>query len=360
MSSLYAVIPAGGSGTRLWPLSRSCRPKFLVGLGTGASLIQQTRSRLDGLVEPAATFVVTGAAHADEVAAQLPELPAGNVLVEPGPRDSAPAIGLAATLIHRRDPDAVMGSFAADHLVRDVPAFHTAVRTAVRAAEQGLLLTIGLTPTGPETGFGYLRRGAELGDGAYRVEEFTEKPPLQVAQKYVADGNYLWNASMFVWQAATFLAEVRRQVPELYTGLQRIADDWDTPRRDETLTAIWPTLPKAPVDTAVMEDAGRRGLVATVPADIGWTDVGDWHTLADILPPDADGVVRLGGADVMAVDSANSLVYGGSGRLVATLGVDDVIVVDTPDALLVARRDRAQDVKALVARLAERGRTDLT
>lgn len=359
MSSLYAAIPAGGSGTRLWPLSRSCRPKFLVDLGAGASLIQQTRSRLDGLVEPAATFVVTGAAHAGEVAEQLPELPAGNVLVEPGPRDSAPAIGLAATLIHRRDPKAVMGSFAADHLVRDVPAFHAAVRTAAAAAEQGLLLTIGLTPTGPETGFGYLRRGDELGDGAFRVEEFTEKPPLDIARKYVADGNYLWNASMFVWQVETFLAEIRRQVPELYDGLQRIADDWDTARRDETLAATWPELPKAPVDTAVMEDAGRRGLVATVPADIGWTDVGDWHTLADILPPDPDGVVRLGGSEVLALDSADSLVYSGSGRLVAMLGIGDVVVVDTPDALLVTSRERAQDVKALVAELKKRGRTDL-
>jgi mannose-1-phosphate guanylyltransferase len=148
-------------------------------------------------------------------------------------------------------------------------------------------------------------------------------------------------------------------VPELYDGLQRIADDWDTARRDETLAATWPELPKAPVDTAVMEDAGRRGLVATVPADIGWTDVGDWHTLADILPPDPDGVVRLGGSEVLALDSADSLVYSGSGRLVAMLGIGDVVVVDTPDALLVTSRERAQDVKALVAELKKRGRTDL-
>jgi len=364
MSSLYAVIPAGGSGTRLWPLSRSGRPKFLLDVGAGdppgSSMIQQTRARLDGLAAPDATYVVTGSAHAAEVARQLPELPAGNVLVEPGPRDSAPAIGLAATLIHRRDPAAIMGSFHADHLVRDVAAFHAAVLTAADAARQGLLLTIGLVPTGPETGFGYLCRGAQLGDGAYRVEEFTEKPPAEVAERYVASGDYLWNSGMFVWQAAAFLDELARQVPELHAGLQKIADDWDTPHRDETLGAIWPTLPKAPVDTAVMEDAGRRGRVATVPADIGWTDVGDWHTLADVLPPDADGVVRLGTGQVVARDTAKTLVYGGSGRLVATLGVSDLVVVDTPDALLVAHRERAQDVKALVDELKRTGRTDLT
>jgi mannose-1-phosphate guanylyltransferase len=358
---MYAVIPAGGSGTRLWPLSRSGRPKFLIDLtASGHSLIQQTRARLDGIAEPAATFVVTGSAHAAEIARQLPELPAGNIVVEPGPRDSAPAIGLAATLINRRDPESVMGSFAADHLVTDTAAFHAAVRAAADAARQGLLLTVGLTPTGPETGFGYLRRGEPLGGGAYRVREFTEKPPVEVAERYFADGGYLWNASWFVWQTSTFLAELRRQVPQLYDGLQRIADDWETPRRDETLGAVWPTLRKQPVDTAVMEGAASRGLVATVPAGVGWADIGDWDTLAAVLSADPDGVTRLGGGTAIARDSAGTLVYAGSHRIVATLGVKDLVVVDTADALLVCRRDRAQDVKALVDELKAGGRTDLT
>lgn len=358
---MYAVIPAGGSGTRLWPLSRASKPKFLLELGVGGAgcLIQQTRARLDALARPENTLVVTGAAHAVEVARALPELPAANIVVEPAPRESAPAIGLASTLIHRRDPDAVMGSFASDHLVADVPAFHEAVRTAVAAAADGLLLTIGLTPTGPETGLGYLRRGEPLADGAYRVEEFTEKPPAEVARRYLADGRYLWNASMFIWRPDSFLAELRRQVPELYEGLQRIADDWDTPRQEETLGKIWPTLPKVPVDTAVMEGAASRGLVATVPADIGWTDVGDFNTLADVLPTDSDGVVRLGVGTVLAQDTAGTLVYGGSGRVVATLGVDDLVVVDTDDAVLVCRRDRAQDIKALVGKLKSHGHGDL-
>ncbi len=358
---MYAVIPAGGSGTRLWPLSRASRPKFLLELGVGGAgcLIQQTRARLDGLACPENTLVVTGAAHAAEVARALPELPAANILVEPAPRDSAPAIGLAATLIHRRDPEAVMGSFAADHLIADVEAFHTAVRTAAAVAADGLLVTVGLTPTGPETGFGYLRRGEPLEGGAYRVEEFTEKPPLEVARRYLEDGRYLWNAGMFVWRPDSFLAEVRRQVPELYDGLQRIADDWDNPRQEDTLGKIWPTLPKVPVDTAVMEGAAERNLVATVPADVGWTDVGDFDTLADVLPADSDGVVRLGAGTVVAQDTTDTLVYGGSGRIVATLGVDDLVVVDTDDAVLVCRRDRAQDIKALVDKLKSGGRSDL-
>ncbi len=358
---MYGVIPAGGSGTRLWPLSRANRPKFLLDLGSGGrSLIQATRARLDNVIEPASTYVVTGVAHAAEVARQLPELPAGNVLVEPAPRDSAPAIGLAAVLIHRRDPEAVMGSFAADHLVRDTDAFDTAVRAAADAAADGSLVTIGLTPTAPETGFGYIRRGAQIGAGpAYRAEEFKEKPTSQVARDYLADGRYLWNASMFVWRTAAFLEELHRQLPELAAGLERIADSWDTSRRDEVLGDVWPTLPKANVDQGVMEDAGRRGRVATVPASLGWNDVGDWDTLASVLPPDPAGVVRLGSGPVLARDSAGSLVDAGSDRLVALLGVRDLVVVDTPDALLVCPRDRAQEVRALVDDLRADGRTDL-
>ncbi|HEY2172738.1 MAG TPA: sugar phosphate nucleotidyltransferase [Mycobacteriales bacterium] len=361
ISRMYGVIPAGGSGTRLWPLSRANRPKFLLDLGSGGrSLIQSTRARLDNVIEPASTYVVTGVAHAAEVARQLPELPAGNVLVEPAPRDSAPAIGLAAVLIHRRDPEAVMGSFAADHLVRDTDAFDTAVRAAADAAADGSLVTIGLTPTAPETGFGYIRRGAQIGAGpAYRAEEFKEKPTPQVAREYLADGRYLWNASMFVWRTEAFLEELHRQLPELAAGLERIADSWETARRDEVLGDVWPTLPKANVDQGVMEDAGRRGRVATVPASLGWNDVGDWDTLASVLPPDPAGVVRLGAGPVLARDSAGSLVDAGSDRLVALLGVRDLVVVDTPDALLVCPRDRAQEVRALVDDLRADGRTDL-
>src|SRR4051794_33899023 len=205
----YAVIPAGGSGTRLWPLSRAGHPKFLHALtGTSASLLQATVDRLGAFAEPAATYVVTGLAHAAAVARQLPSLPDANIIVEPSPRDSCAAIGLAAALVAMRDPHAVMGSFPADHLVRDNAAFTEAVRAATAGAQDGLLMTIGITPTRPEIGYGYLHCGDTVGDGPVsRVDAFAEKPPYDLAVSYVESGRYLWNAGMFIWRAEVFLAE---------------------------------------------------------------------------------------------------------------------------------------------------------
>ncbi|GAA4207964.1 mannose-1-phosphate guanylyltransferase [Actinocatenispora rupis] len=361
----YAVIPAGGSGTRLWPLSRSGRPKFLHHLtGSDRTLLQATVDRLAPLATPDRTYVVTGVAHATGVARQLPALPADNILVEPSPRESCAAIGLAAMVIARRDPDAVMGSFAADHLVRQQPLFTAAVRTAIDTAGAGYLTTIGITPTHPETGYGYLRCGGMLGDGpAKLVGEFKEKPSHDVAVGYVESGRYLWNASMFVWKVDVFLAELARQQPELHDGLSRIVARWDTADREDVLGEVWPTLPKISVDYAVMEGAAEAGRVATVPGDFGWNDVGDFHTLGVVLPMDDDGNVVVRGEDrggeVLSVDSHDTVVVPRSGRLVAALGVDDLIVVDTADAVLVCPRSRAQDVKKLVDRLRERGDREL-
>ncbi|MGI8867691.1 MAG: mannose-1-phosphate guanylyltransferase [Mycobacteriales bacterium] len=358
--AFYAVIPAGGSGTRLWPLSRSAAPKFFHDLaGAGTTLLQDTVSRLGPVAGPGSTYVVTGAAHAAEVARQLAELPAGQILVEPAPRDSAPAIGLAATLIARRDPDAVMGSFAADHLVRDERAFVAAVHAAAAAAAEGYLVTIGLTPTEPETGYGYIKPGGALSTGgAVLAEEFKEKPDLATARSYVRAG-YLWNASMFIWRVDVFCEELHRQLPDLAAGLDRIADAWDGPDRDAVLAEVWASLPKTNVDQGVMEDAARRGRVATVPASIGWDDIGDWDTLAGVLPA-RDGVATIGSGPVLAIDSTDSLVVAAGDRLVAAVGIKDVVVVDTPDAVLVCARDHAQSVKALVDRLKADDRADLT
>jgi mannose-1-phosphate guanylyltransferase len=356
-----AVVPAGGSGTRLWPLSRAHAPKFLHDLtGGGRSLLQSTVDRLGPLAPPDRTFVITGGAHAVAVARQLPSVPAENVLVEPSPRDSAPAIGLAAAVLHERDPDGVMGSFASDHVVLDRPAFVAALRAAIEVAATGRLVTIGMTPTRPEPGFGYIHRGPALGlAGAHAVSAFTEKPPYDVARAYVESGEYLWNASMFVWRTSSFLAELARQQPELHDGLRRIAADWDTPRRDETLAGIWPALPRISVDHAVMEGAAAQGLVATVPATFGWSDVGDWDGLG-MIAGDGSPVTVLGDTDrVLAVDTTGSVVLPGSGRLVTMLGLRDVVVVDTEDAVLVCSRDRAQEVKGIVDALKARGATDL-
>jgi mannose-1-phosphate guanylyltransferase len=361
---LHAVILAGGSGTRLWPLSRAANPKFLHALtGTPATLLQATADRVAPLTEASRTYVVTGVSHAVAVARQLPELPEENLLIEPAPRDSCGAIGLAAAIIARRDPDAVMASFASDHLVRDEERFVAVLREAVTGAEQGFLMTIGISPTHPETGYGYLEcTGVVDGGPVRRVHQFKEKPSYEVARSYLESGHYFWNASMFVWQVAQFLQELKRQQPELYAGLDRIADAWDSPRRDQVLAEVWPGLPKISVDYGVMEGAAAAGLVAMVPGDFGWNDVGDFHTLGEVLPANnGDNVVVDPGEkpEVLLLDSTGVIVVPQSGRLIATLGLQDMIVVDTPDAVLVCPRSRAQEVKRLVDALKEQGDSHL-
>jgi mannose-1-phosphate guanylyltransferase len=360
--TLYAVIPAGGSGTRLWPLSRAGHPKFLHPLtGTDASLLQATVERLAPLSNPERVFVVTGVAHAAAVARQLTGVPEENILVEPSPRDSCAAIALAAAVIGRHDPEAIMGSFAADHLIADTPRYTEVIRHAMAGAADGLLMTLGITPTRPETGYGYLQCGGPIGDGpVLAVEEFKEKPAYDVAEGYLKSGNYLWNAGMFVWRVDVFLAELARQQPQLSAGVSRIAQAWDSPAREEVLGEVWPTLPRISVDYAVMEGAAAVGRVGTVPGDFGWNDVGDFHTLGEVLSADAAGNVIVG-KDTMAKpgvllrDTEGLVVVPNSGRLVAALGVRDLIVVDTPDAVLVCPRDRAQEVKHLVDELKELG-----
>jgi mannose-1-phosphate guanylyltransferase len=364
--ALYSVILAGGSGTRLWPLSRKGNPKFLHALtGSAKSLLQATSSRLGGLTGPSATYVVTGVGHAAAVARQLPDLPDGNLLIEPSPRDSCAAIGLAASLIARRDPDAIMGSFPSDHVVLDEPAFVATIADAIEGARQGALMTVGITPTHPATGYGYLRCGAPWsGAGPVRaVAEFKEKPSREVAEVYVSTGDYLWNAGMFVWRVGAFLAELERQQPSLRSGLAQIAEAWGTPDQDRVLGAVWPTLTKISVDYGVMERAADAGLVATVPGNFGWTDIGDFHAVGEVLSgPDSSVTDEHGNvivaepkeAPVLLRDTVRTVVVAQSGRLVATLGLQDSVVVDTPDAVLVCRRDRAQDIKSLVDELAQR------
>jgi mannose-1-phosphate guanylyltransferase len=351
---MYVVIPAGGSGTRLWPLSRAANPKFLHPLtGDGRTLIQATIDRLAALAPPERTFVVTGGAHVAAIARQIPDLPNGNILVEPTPRDSAAAIGLAAAIIARRDPVAIMGSFHADHLVRDEELFRETVRLAVRGARDGALMTIGIAPTAPETGYGYIQQGRPLSTGGFTVRQFKEKPSRELAATWLAEGGYLWNSGMFVWRCTTFLDELARQQPALHAGLVEIAADWDTPEGEETLARIWPTLPKVAIDIAVMEGAAAAGRVGTIPGHFGWNDVGDWDTLATVLARSTGENVVLGGdlSRHLSVDTYNSLISAGSERIIATVGVSDIIVVDTPDALLVCARDHAQDVKQLVETL---------
>jgi mannose-1-phosphate guanylyltransferase len=363
IAGLTAVVPAGGAGTRLWPLSRAGSPKFLHDLtGSGRSLLQQTWDRLSPLAG-GGVLVVTGRAHADAVRSQLPDLAPGAVIAEPSARDSMPAIGLAAAVLARRDPDAVIGSFAADHVIRDVPAFGRAVAEAAAAARAGWLVTLGITPTHPATGFGYIELGQELAvDGApsvRRAARFVEKPDAATAAGYVASG-FRWNAGMFVVRAETLLELLRVHHPELEAVLREIAAAWDESDGAAALERLWPSAEAIAIDHAVAEPAAAAGRVACVPADIGWDDVGDWASLAGLLPdagPGAPKVLALDGT-ARALDSTGLVVAAG-GREVVVLGLADVVVVDTPDAVLVVPAGRAQEVKDVVAQLKAAGRTDL-
>jgi mannose-1-phosphate guanylyltransferase len=363
-TDLHMVVPAGGSGTRLWPLSRAAHPKFLHALtGTDRSLLQATFDRLAPLCTPERLLVVTGTAHATSVIRQLPELPERNILVEPFARDSCAAIALAAAVIEERSPGAVMASFAADHLITNTAAFGETVRHAVDGAREGRLMTIGITPTRPETGYGYLRVGEPAAAGTVRtVLEFKEKPSLEVATEYLESGRYLWNASMFLWRTDVFLAELAARRPDVHDPIRTIARAWDGDEQETVLAEAWPTIPKVAVEYAVMEPAAAEGKVGTVPGDFGWNDIGDFETLGDLLGKDIEGGARVvdvtGGQDsapVLVVDGDGIIAVPCSSRVIATLGVTDLIVVDTPDAVLVCRRDRAQDIKKLTELLRERG-----
>lgn len=359
IDGFWGVVPAGGAGTRLWPLSRVGAPKFLHDLtGQGSTLLQQTRSRLAPLSGDR-VLVVTGARHRSTVCAQLADLPEEAVLAEPSPRDSMAAIGWAAALLERRavetGEDVVMGSFAADHVIDDADEFATAVRRAVDAARQDWLVTIGIEPTFASAAFGYVAEGEDLPDvpGALRVREFVEKPSVPVAEEYLSAGGYRWNAGMFVVRPRVLLDLLAEQDPDFAAALRGIAAEPDS------LAEAWERLPRIAIDHAVAEPAAAAGRVATVHGDFGWEDVGDFDALGTLLG-EREGLQVLGPTDRVVAREATGLVVPASGRTVAVVGLDDIVVVDTPDALLVASRDRAQDVKHVVARLRESGRDDLT
>ena len=331
------MIPAGGAGTRLWPWSNQQTPKHLLDLtGNGRSLLQQTYERVAPLAE--AVFVLTEERQVPMIREQLPE---ARFIVEPTARGTVNALGLAALEIAAQDPEAVMVSVAADHVIQDADGYRASIRTAVGvAAEAGRLVTIGLRPAYPATGFGYIRVGEREGD-AYRVLEFVEKPTLARAEQYLAAGGYYWNLSMFAWRTDAFLAELERRAPEHHAGLLAFRAG----------TAAYGDLPNEAVDYAVLERTDRLYLV---PAGFDWLDVGSWAELLDMLPSDENGNSIDGESAV--IDVRGSLLSA-PGKLVAAIGVEDLIVVDTDQALLVLPRSRAQDVKKIVEMLRRSGRT---
>jgi mannose-1-phosphate guanylyltransferase len=367
--SFHAVIPAGGAGSRLWPVSRAHAPKFLIDpLSTGRTLIQQTWDRLVGLAAPERMFVVTGRVHAAAVAAQLPGLEAANLLQEASPKDSMAAIGLAAAVLAERRGDVVLGAFPADHAITVERKFEDAVTQAVLAALDGYITTIGITPREPSTAYGYIKVGGSVGildaPEVCHAESFTEKPDAATAKRYLTCGMYRWNAGMFVFRVNVLLAHLENQHPQLHSGLRRIARAWDTPERDQVMNEVWPQLLAISIDHALAEPVAAQGGVAVAPGEFAWNDLGDWATIASLTPASGGGVRVLKATaterPVLAVNAKDVFAYQGTDRAIAVVGVDDVEVIDTPDAVVVAATGQAQRVKDVVEQLRDGGWADLT
>jgi mannose-1-phosphate guanylyltransferase len=306
--------------------------------------------------------VVTGEAHAADVREQLP--PSAEVFAEPAPRDSMPAIGLAAAVMARRQPNATIGSFAADHLISDVPAFTASVRRAIEAAHEGFVAVIGIRPAGPSTAFGYIQEGDPLsGLEAKAVRSFTEKPDAATAESYLASGEYRWNAGMFVARARTLMDHLEEFQPALAAGLETIARSWDTADRCQVMAEIWPDLPGIAIDHAIAEPLASLGGMAVVDGDFDWDDIGDWRSIGNLTPPAADGVRHLpppgDPTGSVVVDSPDSMIVSQNGRMVAVVGIPGAVIVDTPDALLVTTQAHTQQIKQVVEDLTARSRTDL-
>lgn len=351
---ITAVIMAGGRGERFWPKSRNNRPKqFLSLTSDGETMIQKTVKRLSPLVSAEDIFIVTNAAYADLVNDQLPDVPRENILCEPCARNTAPCIAFAAAIMQKKYGDAMMLVLPSDHLIGYENIYIKTLQTAIRTAEEGNnLVTIGITPAYPETGYGYINFGKEAGD-AYEVERFVEKPDLPTAKKYLASGKYLWNSGMFVWKASAIMYNMKQFMPEIHDGAVRIGDSYGTDSYEETLIKEFTAFTSESVDFGIMEKASD---IYTIPGSFGWDDVGSWLAVERIN--ETDDKKNYFDGDVIAVDSERTTVCGGK-RLVAAIGTRDIVIVDTDDVLLVCSKNNTQDVKKVIAQLKEHGRNDL-
>lgn len=356
---MYAVILAGGVGTRLWPRSRENRPKQFSDItGSGFTMIQETAQRLEGLIDSTRLFIVTGPAYADLVKEQLPQISTRQLIIEPSGRNTAPAIGLASLYLRRSDPDAVMAILPADHVILHADRFRAALRRAADAAQKGFIVTLGIEPTFAHTGYGYIKRGELLstveGIPAYRVERFLEKPNRAAAEQFLAEGGYYWNGGIFVSRVDTMLNEFARQAPEIYERLEQIDAALDTPEAQKVLESVWQEMPSISIDYAVMEGAQK---VAVVPLKAGWNDVGSWDALETVLEQDESGN-RIARGEVLLLDSRDNIVYSDK-RLVVLINVNNLVVVDTGDTLLIGDKGNMQRVKEVVEQLRAQGRTEL-
>lgn len=354
---LHAIVMAGGSGTRFWPASRAALPKQLLPLAGERTLLEDTVTRLEGLVPPERVLVVTSARLLDAARRQLPQVPDAGLVGEPCKRDTAPCIGLAALLVARHDPDATMAVMPSDHVIAPAAKFQDAIRQAAALVDEapGRLVTFGIRPTYPAESFGYIQQGAALAVApgaapAHAVARFREKPPAQVATEYLAAGNYLWNAGIFVWKAATILAALRERQPECLAHLERIAAAWDGPDREAVFAREFAAIKGISIDYAVLEQATD---VVVIEAPFTWDDLGGWSAVARQRGVDAEGNTIVGRH--LGIESVRTIVHAAGDHLVVTMGLEDMLVVHTPDATLVADRAREEAVRKVVAELEKRG-----
>jgi mannose-1-phosphate guanylyltransferase len=355
MTNVYSVILAGGSGTRFWPASRSHRPKQVLAIGPGGNepLITRTARRVRSLSGIDRVLIATSENLIGATREALPELPETAFLAEPVARNTAACIGWASSLIHRRDQDALVMVLPSDHHVENEAGFLECVAIALDSARSGILTTIGLKPTRPETGYGYIDAGSEFAPNVRKVRRFVEKPDREQAEVYVASDHYFWNSGMFFFKTSTLLSAIAEHMPELHEGLERINQAALRGAAEEHAETerVFQGLPSISIDYGVME---KMSELAVVPGEFGWSDLGSWHTVWELGKKDERG--NVASKDSLLVDANNNLIHSASGRTVALVGVDDLCVVETDDAVLVVRRDRAQDVRQVVDELKRRGK----
>ena len=354
----YGVIMAGGGGTRFWPLSRNKKPKQLLNLSGNDVMVNEAIARLHTIVEKNQVFIVTSDSQAEAMKkATEGKVSDEKMLVEPSARNTAACIGYAAMEIMKKYGDGVMIITPADHYVEDVPALSDAFRKAVRVAENSdKLVTIGLKPSFPSSGFGYIKYDIQSKEDVRTVIEFREKPDVETAKKYIESGQYAWNSGMFIWKASCILTKLQEYVPDIYSNLFSIGDAMNTTDEKKILEEVYPQIRKISIDYAVLEPSATRGDVMVVPCECGWHDLGSWDMMNVLHKPDENGNVLVG--DVVAVNTENAVIYSSS-RTVTAVDVDNIVIVETPDAIMVCPKNKAQDVKKIVDLLNEAGRKEL-